>query len=95
MTTSTIQGLKPQNLVAERDFTFGMKPKEEPIPQRKASEKERVVEIQTRLLLVRVSYHLFEALRRLTTNIAAASFRNYGGILTAESRLLQDPHRRH
>ncbi|CAF9942233.1 hypothetical protein IMSHALPRED_003427 [Imshaugia aleurites] len=61
MTTSTIQGLKPQNLVAERDFTFGMKPKEEPIPQRKASEKERVVEIQTRLLLPQRASEIIEA----------------------------------
>lgn len=52
MTASTLQGLKPQSLVAERDFTFGMKPKEEPAPKEKAPEKERVVEVQTKLLPV-------------------------------------------
>lgn len=50
MTATTLQGLKPQSLVAERDFTFGMKPKEEPAPKMKAPEMERVVEVQTKLL---------------------------------------------
>lgn len=52
MTGSMLQGLKPQDLVAERDFTFGMKPKEEEAPKRNAPEKERVVEVQTKLLQV-------------------------------------------
>lgn len=56
MTVSTLQGLKPQSVVAERDFTFGRKPKEESAPKKNAPEMERVVDVQTQLLPVRVSY---------------------------------------
>ena len=52
MTESTLQGLKPRDLVAERDFTFGMEPKEEQIPKQNAPEPGRVVEVQTKLLPV-------------------------------------------
>lgn len=52
---STLQGLKPKDLVAERDFNFGMKPKETPVPNDQAPEEERVVDIQTKLLPVCVS----------------------------------------
>ena len=51
MTVPTSQGLKPQNIVAERDFTFGLKSNEEK-RSTKNSEKERVVEVQTQLLTV-------------------------------------------
>lgn len=59
MTASKLQGLKPQSLVAERDFAFGIKPKEEPAPKKKAPEKEKVIEVQTKLLPVRGSHRLF------------------------------------
>ena len=92
MTASTLQGLKPQNLVAERDFTFGMKPKEEPAPKNKAPEKERVVEVQTKLFPVPISYNYYGSLRKLMTKAAKTSFRNYRGVLAAESHVLQDSH---
>lgn len=61
MTTSKLQGLKPQSLVAERDFTFGMEPKEEPAPKEKMPEKERVVEVQTNLLAPQRASEIIEA----------------------------------
>lgn len=94
MTTSKLQGLKPQSLVAERDFTFGMEPKEEPAPKEKMPEKERVVEVQTNLLAVRVSYAISERWRRLTMRAATTSFRNHRGILAPKSHILQDSHKR-
>ena len=54
MTVSTLQGLKPQSIVAERDFAFGRKPKEESA-QKKAPEEESIVNVQTQLLPVRFS----------------------------------------
>ena len=53
MTVPTSQGLKPQHIVAERDFTFGLEPKEEKSPKEDL-ETERVVEVQTQLLTVDV-----------------------------------------
>ena len=50
----TSQGLKPQRIVAERDFTFGLKPKEEESPE-KNLEKEKVIEVHTQLLTVDLS----------------------------------------
>lgn len=50
MTAATLQGVKPQAVVAERDFAFGVKPKEEEAP--KASQKDTPVEVQTKLLPV-------------------------------------------
>ena len=94
MTASTLQGLKPQNIVAERDFTFGMKPKEEPAPKKKAPEKETVVEVQTKLLPVRISCGYYGSLQRLITKAATTSFRNYRGVLAPESHILQDSHKR-
>lgn len=47
---STLQGSKLQNMAAERDFTFGMKPKEAPAP--KMVEEEKPVDVQTKLLPV-------------------------------------------
>ena len=71
MTESTSQGLKPQSIVAERDFTFGMKPKEEEqSPEQNAPKKERAVEVQTKLLSVCVFLRLLEVLRRLTATSA-------------------------
>lgn len=81
MTASTLQGLKPQNLVAERDFTFGMKSKEEPAPKIKAAEKERAVEVQTKLLPVRVPQNFSMPLQRLTMRAATTSSRNNRGVL--------------
>lgn len=94
MTATTLQGLKPQSLVAERDFTFGMKPKEEPAPKMKAPEMERVVEVQTKLLPVRVFYIYSVPLRRLTVKTAATSFRNHRDVLAPKSHLLQNSHKR-
>ena len=59
MTASTLQGLKPQTLVAERDFTFGLEPKEEPALA-KPAEAEKPVEVKTTLLPVYSSTMLFE-----------------------------------
>ena len=70
MTESMAQGLKPQSIVAERDFTFGMKPKEEQSPKQNAPKKERAVEVQTKLLSVCVFLRSLEALRRLTATSA-------------------------
>jgi len=52
VTMSTLQGMKPQNLAAERDFTFGVKPKGESKPR--SVEEEKPVEVQPKLLLVRL-----------------------------------------
>ena len=93
MTASKLQGLKPQSLVAERDFLFGMKPKEEPTPKNKAPEKEKAVEVQTELLPVRVSYSFSGLLRRLTTKAATTSLSNYRGFLTVKFSILQDSHK--
>lgn len=95
MTTTTLQGMKPQSLVAERDFTFGMEPKEEPKPTMRVPEKEKAVEVHTRLLPVRRFYRLFEAPGKLTTNVATTSFRNHRGVLAAESHVLQDSRNHH
>lgn len=75
MTESMAQGLKPQSIVAERDFTFGMKPKEEQspkqnAPKQNAPKQERAVEVQTKLLSVCVFLRSLEALRRLTATSA-------------------------
>ena len=70
MTESMAQGLKPQSIVAERDFTFGMKPKEEQSPEQNAPKKERAVEVQTKLLSVCAVLRSLEALRRLTATSA-------------------------
>lgn len=88
MTASRLQGLKPQSLVAERDFTFGMKPKEEPASKTNAPEKETVVEVQTKLLPVRTSYVHSRPLQRLTMKAATASFRNLRGVLATKSHIL-------
>lgn len=94
MTASTLHGLKQQSLVAERDFAFGMKSNEKPAPTKKAPERERVVEVQTKLLPVRVSYCCSGPLRRLTMNAATTSFRNDRGLLAPESHILQNSHKR-
>lgn len=44
------RGIKPQTLTAERDFTFGMKPKEQPAPEK--TEVEKPVDVQPKLLMV-------------------------------------------
>lgn len=62
MTGSMLQGLKPQNLVAERDFTFGIIPEKDPSPKKNTPETEKVVEVQTKLLPVCLSGHLLERL---------------------------------
>lgn len=94
MTASTLQGLKPQSLVAERDFTFGMKPKEELAPKKQAPEKEMVVEVQTKLLPVRVFYNYPGPQRRLMMKAATTSLRNHRSALAPESHILQDSHKR-
>lgn len=94
MTASTLQGIKPQSLVAERDFTFGMELKKEETPRRKrVPEKGRAVDVQTQLLPVRVFYHVLEALRRLTEHSATTSFRNHRAGLAPELHILQDSHK--
>ena len=59
MTGPTYRGLKPQKIAAERDFTFGMEPKEEPSVKEKTPEKGRPVEVQTKLLPVCLSLARF------------------------------------
>ena len=66
MTGPAYQGLKPQKIAVERDFTFGMEPKEEPSVKEKAPEKERPVEVQTKLLPVCLFWQSLVTLRRLT-----------------------------
>ena len=88
MTACTLRGLKPQDLVAERDFTFGMKPKEEPAPKKKAPEKERVVEVQTKLLPVGVPYGSSVPLQKLTMRAATTSSRDNRGFLAPEYHIL-------
>ena len=66
MTGPTYQGLKPQKIAAERDFTFGMEPEEDPSVKEKAPEKERLVEVQTKLLPVCLFWQSCVTLRRLT-----------------------------
>ena len=56
MTVQTSQGLKPQRIVAERDFTFGLQPEEEESPK-KDLEKEKVIEVHTQLLTVDLFWH--------------------------------------
>lgn len=50
VTAATLQGVKPKAIVAERDFTFGVRPKEEEAPE--VPQKETPVEVQTKLLPV-------------------------------------------
>lgn len=50
VTMSTLQGTKPQNIAAERDFTFGMAPKVQPAPSR--VEEEKPLDVQPKLLMV-------------------------------------------
>lgn len=90
MTESMLQGLKSQNLVAERDFTFGIIPEEDSSPKKNTPEKEKVVEVQTKLLPVCLSVHLFKRLWRLTTDLATTSLRNPRDSLAAKYYILQD-----
>jgi hypothetical protein len=56
VTVSTLQGLKPREVVAERDVTFGMTKEE--IAEALPAEKEQMVEaptIQTKTKLLPVS----------------------------------------
>ena len=96
MTEPTSDGLKPQKIVAERDFTFGMKqeePKEKPLPM-KPKEIDRPVEVQTKLLPVCVFWQNLEAERRLTMYKATTSFRNLRDVPAPESHLLQNSYKR-
>lgn len=55
VTISTLQGLKPREVVAERDFTFGMTKEEiaEAVPAEKQQEVEApTVQTKTKLLPV-------------------------------------------
>ena len=54
MTVAALQGIKPRDLVAERDFTFGMTPKEQEESVR-TEEKEEAPEVRTKLLTVTFS----------------------------------------
>lgn len=90
MTESMLQGMKPQNLVAERDFKFGMQPKEDSSPMKNTPEKEKVVEVQTKLLPVCLLGHLFEGLWRLTTDLATTSLRNPRDSLAPQYYISQD-----
>ena len=93
---STFQGLKPKDIVAERDFNFGIKPKEEPGPRpgpnNQAPEEESMVDIHTKFLVVCPSYVYLTPLRRLTTKAATASFGDIRCVLAPESHILQDSH---
>ena len=52
---STIEGLKPKSVVAERDFTFGMQRQQE-APKETKQVEEGVVETRTKLLPVYPSH---------------------------------------
>ena len=58
ITVSTLQGLKPQKLVAERDFTFGMKQEEKSTPLPVEEAKTVEVQTKTKLLPVRRFYEV-------------------------------------
>ena len=94
ITASTLQGLKPKDIVAERDFNFGMKSKEEPNPNNQAREEESIVNIHTKVLTVSQSYVYLRPLRRLNMEAATASFGDIRGVLASESHILQDSHQR-
>ena len=94
ITASTLQGLKPKDVVAERDFNFGMKPKEETGPNSRAREEEKVVDVPTQLFTVCLSYVYLRPLRRLTMETAKASFGDIRAVLAPESHILQDSHQR-
>ena len=81
MTGPTYQRLKPQKKAAERDFTFGMEPKEEPSVKEKTPEKERLVEVQTKLLPVCLFWQGFVTLRRLTKDQAATRYRDLRDVI--------------
>ena len=93
ITASTLQGLKPKDVVAERDFNFGMKPKEEPDPNNQAREENRVVDVPTKIFTVCLHVHL-RPLRELTIGAATASFGGIRGVLAPESHILQESHQR-
>lgn len=49
MTAATLQGVKPQAVVAERDFTFGIKAKKEETPE--ALQEEKPAEVNPKFEL--------------------------------------------
>ncbi|KAL6718962.1 Fructose-bisphosphate aldolase 1 [Lecanora helva] len=59
VTAASLEGVKPQDLVAERDFTFGVKKKDVEAP--KIVEKEKPVEVQTKLLSPQRAFEILEA----------------------------------
>lgn len=50
VTAATLQGMKLRDVVAERDFTFGMKSEEEEAP--KLVQEAKSIETRIKLLLV-------------------------------------------
>lgn len=57
MTASMLEGVKPKEVKAERDFTFGVNPKVEETPKPdKKEKKDHPVEVQTKLLPVSFLY---------------------------------------
>ena len=52
VTVSNLNGVKPQNVAAERDFSFGMDTKETPVYQTMGTERDTVPHIQIRNLAV-------------------------------------------
>lgn len=81
VTAATLEGVKPQTLVAERDFTFGVKPKEDEEPA-KAIAKEKSVEVQTKLLPVSPILGHYIKSKGLTPPAAPESFRDHRSICT-------------
>ena len=93
MTGPTYQGLKPQKLAAERDFTFGMEPKEEPSVKEEASENERLVEVKTKLLPVCLFWKSLVTQWRLTKDQAATGYRDFRDVVAPEYGILQSSYK--
>lgn len=93
MTGPTYQGLKPQKIAAERDFTFGMEPKEDPSVKEKAPESARLVEVKTKLLPVCLFWQSFVTQRRLTRDQAATGYRDLRDVITPKYGILQSSYK--
>ena len=74
MTAATEPGKKPHKIQAERDFTFGMKSKDEDIPKATTQRDEvKPIEVQTKLLSVsRIGIYLHIVSSHLTNTSTAS-----------------------
>lgn len=89
MTAARLEGIKPQAVVAERDFTFG-------VTQAKQGEAPKIVqtakpvEAQTKLLPVNTTSYQ-NAVHGLNLDIGRESVRNHGIFPAEPYHLLQNP----